>query len=290
MKNCDWVHAQMHAYLDGELIAEERRDFESHLADCPGCRAWLDYERALATAVASSLPRPEPPLALRERVARLAQPAARPLRHTLLAAAAVLAIVATGLVLLREATVGTADERGPVAASPLSPSPFVARAVDSHLRYASQRLPLEVRSAKPDEVSRFFEGRVPFHVTLPDYKEGPGEVKFYALEGGRLVSLEDDYVAYVAYRMEGRPISLLVASEARVKPWGRETVRSGALTFHLDAVSGLKVITWSDNGLTYALVSDLAVSGAKSCLVCHGAPEERPKLEGLGRSGPGAGI
>lgn len=282
MKNCDWVHAQMHAYLDGELVAEERLGFESHLADCPGCRAWLDYERALATAVASSLPRPQPPVALRERVARLAQPAARPLRHTLLAAAAVVAIAATALVLLREATLPTADDGAQLASTPLSPSPFVARAVDSHLRYASQRLPLEVRSARPDEVSRFFEGRVPFHVTLPDYKAGPGELKFYALEGGRLVSLEDDYVAYVAYRMEGRPISLLVASEARVRPWGRETLKSGALTFHLDAVSGLKVITWSHNGLTYALVSDLAVSGAKSCLVCHGAPEERPKLEGLG--------
>jgi hypothetical protein len=41
------------------------------------------------------------------------------------------------------------------------------------------------------------------------------------------------------------------------------------LTFHYNAIHGLKVITWSDRGLTYALVSDLEERGQQSCIVCH---------------------
>ncbi len=59
---------------------------------------------------------------------------------------------------------------------------------------------------------------------------------------------------------------------------------SGGLVFHLESVAGLKVITRSDSGLTYALASDVAVRGARSCLVCHGSRGERPKIESFATS------
>jgi hypothetical protein len=149
------------------------------------------------------------------------------------------------------------------------------------MRLVSRQLPLEVRSEAPADVSRFFEGRVPFHLTLPDYPVGPGETKPYRLVGGRLVAFDGDYAAYVAYHMDERPISLLVTAAERVRPEGGETLVSGGLTFHIESVAGLKVITWTDKGLTYALASDLAVAGNRSCMVCHGSAEERRKLEGL---------
>jgi hypothetical protein len=93
------------------------------------------------------------------------------------------------------------------------------------------------------------------------------------------VSFGADYAAYVAYRMDDEPISLLVTSAATVVPAGGSVVRSGALTFHVEPVAGLKVISWTDNGLTYALASDVAVEASRSCLVCHGSAEERGKVE-----------
>jgi anti-sigma factor RsiW len=132
-------------------------------------------------------------------------------------------------------------------------------------------------------VADWFAGRVPFHLTLPDYPVGAGERKPYTLVGGRLVAFDGDYAAYVAYRMQDRPISLLVTSSAAARPAGGVEVTSGRLTFHLESVAGLKVITWVDHGLTYALVSDLREDGARSCLVCHGTEQERRKLEGLRR-------
>jgi len=32
-------------YLEGSLAASERKRFEEHLADCPGCRNYLDQMR-----------------------------------------------------------------------------------------------------------------------------------------------------------------------------------------------------------------------------------------------------
>jgi anti-sigma factor (TIGR02949 family) len=270
--DCDFTRRTLHAYVDGELVGDERQAVAAHLESCPECRRAYEQEARLVSTIKTGLPFEAAPHEVRERIERLARGAvARRRRPWSIAAALGAAALLAFLVFLRP--------RPPLGID--GPSEFVAVAVDSHLRYAAGRLPLEVRSESPDEVSRFFTGRVPFHLTLPDYPIGPGERKFYNLEGGRLVSLTGDYAAYVAYRMDGRPISLVAASSERVRPSGRETVTSGSLTFHLDAVSGLNVITWTDKGLTYALVSDLSVSGERSCLVCHGSPSERKKIPGF---------
>ncbi|MGE0453339.1 MAG: anti-sigma factor [Vicinamibacteria bacterium] len=276
--DCESARGLIAAEVDGELLGEERAALLAHLQACPACRGAHEQEQALAADLRAALVAPPAPEALRTRVEALSAPRRRPWLAA--AAAAVVVVGLASLVLLRsqERVDGASGQPSGRQAF----SEFAQVAVDSHLRYGSGRLPLEVRSRSAAEVSRWFEGRVPFHLTLPDYPVGPGERKFYELEGARLVSAGGDYAAYVAYRMEQRPISLLVASAERVRPGGRETIVSGGLSFHLDAVSGLKVITWSDNGLTYALVSDLSVSGAQTCLVCHGAPQERGKIEGFG--------
>lgn len=268
-------------YVDGELVGEECRRVEDHLSWCSSCAAAFHREVALASDIETALSRAAAPHSLQERVeATLARHRRRGRRWTLPAAglAAALAVAAAAYLLSRTSP-GVPPARADQPA-------FVSVAVDSHLRYARGQLPLEVHSDRPDVVSRWFAGRVPFNVALPDYPVGPGQRKPYSLEGGRLVALEGDYAAYVAYRMEGRPISLLVTSSGVARPSGSDTVVSGGLRFHIESVAGLKVITWTDNGLTYALASDLSVSGERTCLVCHGDASERAKLEGLRDHGP----
>jgi anti-sigma factor RsiW len=288
MSGCDAMRRLISPYLDGELMGEDRSAFEAHVRGCADCRESLEEERAVVLAVRKSLPLYQAPPALRERVGRFLLPPGTaeltPVPPTLpakgvrgpgravLAAAALAAIGLAAAALLR----------APSAAAPArAAGAFASLAVDTHLRHARGQLPLEVRSEAPAEVSQFFEGRVPFHLALPDYPVGPGERKPYRLVGGRLVAFDGDYAAYVAYQMEQRPISLLVTSAERVRPEGGETVAQGGLSFHIESVSGLKVITWSDKGLTYALASDLAVTGSRSCMVCHGSAAERRKFEGL---------
>jgi anti-sigma factor (TIGR02949 family) len=274
MSACDSLRRLISPYIDGELVGEDRSAFEAHVASCPDCSRSLEQERTVVRAVRASLPLYKAPRELRARVDGLVRaPPALPARSWIPAGLAAAAVIATLGVLLGDGLV----RRAAPARQPASE--FAALATDTHLRYARGQLPLEVETDRPESVSRWFSGRVPFHLTLPDYPVGPGERKFYRLEGGRLVSFKDDYAAYVAYRMEGQPVSLLVTSAERVRPAGGELVRSGALTFHLESLAGLTVITWSDKGLTYALASGVAVGGARSCLVCHGSPEERHRIE-----------
>lgn len=270
MIGCAAARAAFGPWLDGELVGPDRTAIEQHLRGCAPCRAALEEERRLDAALRGAVAPMRAPEHLRARLAALApravHPAARPRRLVTLAAAAVVALGAGAWVTTHRPAEVRAD--------------LVKVAAETHLRYGRGQLPLEVRSSRPETVSHWFEGRVPFHVVLPDYPTPPGERKPYALEGGRLVSLGDDYGAYVAYRMDGQPISLLVTAPELVVPTG-DVVTSGALRFHVSSRAGLQVITWTDKGLGYALASDVSVEGARSCLVCHGSPAERKKLDGF---------
>jgi hypothetical protein len=154
-------------------------------------------------------------------------------------------------------------------------------AVGTHKRYVRGQLPLEIASASPLDVSDWFSGKVSFGFKLPNYQETSGQERLYELLGARLVGYSNDYAAYVAYRMGDRPISLVVTSAAIATPAGGQEIASRGLTFHFEMISGLKVITWSDRGLTYALVSDLEERGQQSCVVCHEGTRDRDFIEGL---------
>jgi hypothetical protein len=47
------------------------------------------------------------------------------------------------------------------------------------------------------------------------------------------------------------------------------------VSFHYGMIEGYKVVTWSQHGLTYALVSHEGVSTQQSCMVCHSAMRDR---------------
>jgi ribose 1,5-bisphosphokinase PhnN len=81
--------------------------------------------------------------------------------------------------------------------------------------------------------------------------------------------------------MKQRPISLVITSQTLAEATGGEQIKARGLTFHYNAIDGLKVITWSDRGLTYALVSDLDERGQQSCVVCHQGAKDRDFIDPL---------
>jgi anti-sigma factor RsiW len=298
MTSCEHIRAQVAFYLDDELCGREQAAFEAHLGGCEACRRVVAGERRflegvrLARPLYSSSPAlrariertlnetpaaETAPPALRRRLRRFLWPEAASRRSAvnrrLIALAASLAFVAlAGLGYL----VGRYQRavRQPV-------SDFALMAVDTHLRYQRGQLPLEVISASAEEISAWFTGKVPFSLKLPNYQAVSGQEQLYQLEGARLVGFRNDYAAYVAYRMRERPITLVATSNAVARPAGGEEIVSKGLKFHYDAINGLKVITWSDHGLTYALVSDLEERGQQSCLVCHAGAKDREFIESL---------
>jgi hypothetical protein len=139
----------------------------------------------------------------------------------------------------------------------------------------------KLKNSHPQQVSGWFANKVNFSVKLPNYQESSGQEKLYKLEGARLTGYQNDYAAYVAYKMQSRPISLVITSDAVAMPAGGEEIASRGLKFHYDAIQGFKVITWSDRGLTYALVTDLDERGQQSCIVCHQGTRDQDFIEPL---------
>jgi anti-sigma factor RsiW len=288
----------MTLYLDDELEGSERADFKSHLSACEPCRSLLESERRFLEVVRQSRPLYESSPELRARVENLlkeSEPVAAAPAHlrrrigrslellsedrsSLFGARGVVFATFLILLLIGAAWVVSSSRRQWRIAGP---SEFALMAANTHLRHLRGQLPLEINSAAPQQISAWFHDKLPFGVQLPNYQELSGQKKLYELEGARLVGYNNDYAAYVAYQMSERPISLVITSDRVATPAGGEEIAAKGLTFHYNAINGLKVITWSDRGLTYALVSDLEERGQQSCVVCHHGSKDQDFIEPL---------
>jgi len=286
LRTCEDIRGRLTLYLDDELQGEERGVVEAHLADCESCAALFARELNFLNAVRESATVHVAPPELRAKVQKILSDGpkvasiaevSRPRRASrvswLVAAAAALLLLLLPLVVWR------INRQSNIPA--LKASSFALMAADHHLRHMRGQLPLEMETESPQQISSWFLNKVNFSVKLPNYQESSGQEKLYTLEGARLVGYQNDYAAYVAYRMKDRPISLVITSDSVARPSGGEEIQARGLTFHYNAIDGLKVLTWSDRGLTYALVSDLEERGQQSCIVCHEGTKDRDLLEPL---------
>ena len=266
MVSCSEIRPRIALYVDREVTPTEALEFEAHLTECAECRRAYDDLRGTVDALRGARPLYEVPEQSYAAIQGMVGNWERRYRQRrwipALAAAAVLVLVA--VVWVSSAQSG-----------------YEKFAAQAHRNYELGAFPLDVASDQPPVVSAWLEPRVPFHLTLPNYPEGGP--KRYALVGARLMQYRGEDVAYLAYEMDRKPISLLISSSSRIMPSTGESYKSGGLTFYFSSEQGLRIITWTDKGLAYAQVSDLDVKGAESCVICHGAEGERRKFEGLGK-------
>jgi anti-sigma factor RsiW len=290
MAVCERYRLRVMLHLDDELDADEQRLVQAHLKTCATCRSAFKRERlfregirrrrplhaaphdlrAWVTSLADTRRRMSPVAEFHHRPGRSPSTVAKRLRG--FAAAALLAVL-LGLIGIQNVS--------DVVVAPAEAASFPTTAVDVHQRHQRGQLPLEVTTDAAGDIARWFAGKVPFVVTLPDYQETSGQDNRYEIRGARLVGFNGDYAAYVAYQMDRQPISLVITSTSVAKPAGGETISSKGIAFHFETIDGLKVVTWSHRNLTYALVSNLKERGQKSCMVCHQGAEDRDFIESL---------
>jgi anti-sigma factor RsiW len=279
MTSCDEFSLKALCYLDDRLQGQELDDFRAHLGVCSNCRASVETERALSQLLHRSRPLYSAPPALRARVATaveqhtssirareniyerllrmvgsgFADPARRVARLRLLVAALAVAALVLAFVpnVVRQARAAN----------------YVETAVATHRSHLDGNLALEIRSDSPEQVTSWFTGKVPFQFRLP--QSTPSSIPTYQLSGASLVSYRGSPAALVIYEKQKERISLLVASSQSAVVAGGDEVRSGALMFHYRTDQGFKVVTWSNHGLSYALVSSVSGSARESCMVCH---------------------
>jgi anti-sigma factor RsiW len=279
MKSCGRDDVNVLQYLGGELKGSELEEFREHLVVCEDCKVQLQEEQVLSQMFLRSRPLYLASATLRDRIAAvldqdpsavirpqeslyerllrfLKKPPHNPVWNWKLGVAA-LVVTTFYLVFV------------PDFVERVRAADYVQTAAATHRGYLNGTLAPEVQSDSPEVVTAWFAGRVPFHFQLPTSQLAADSKPAYRLTGARLVNYKGSRAALVTYQIQKQSISLLVASSASAVVAGGDQIRSGTLTFHYHRDSGLNVITWSNHGLSYALVSSVSGSARQSCLVCH---------------------
>jgi mycothiol system anti-sigma-R factor len=291
MNRCDEYATKMLRYLDNDLEGQELEDFLSHLKSCASCQEHLVAEKELSATLHRSRPLYSAPAALRDRVAAaMSQGTSRGFQFSRhwhssrlhgqdvsgawqrFANWRVLTPVAIAVALCL-AVVPNVERRVQAAS-------YVETAVATHRSYVDGGLHRELKSSSAEEVTAWFAGKVPFDFRLPTADSTPASTPVYWLTGASLVNYKGNPAALVTYETEQDKISLLVDSSTLAVVAGGDEIRFGKLTFHYYNNSGFRVITWSNHGLSYALVSSVSGSARASCLVCHQNMADRDNFEG----------
>jgi len=235
---CDETRILLHALIDGELDAGHAREVEAHIATCPDCAAELAAYREMSKAIAGADLRYTAPPALRRRIeAALPQaqtqtqavPSRRAVLRGFAMGSAVSAIAATGLV----AVVLRNDDAQRIE----------SEIVSAHLRSLQAGHLTDVISTDQHTVKPWFNGKLDVSPPVVDLT-----AQGFTLIGGRLDYVDARAIGAIVYRRRAHVINLFVAQTA-------STERRAA---KLDTIQGFNIRRWSDRGLNYWAVSDLA--------------------------------
>jgi anti-sigma factor RsiW len=231
---CDEAEVLLQALIDGELDAGHARDVENHVAGCPHCTAMLKDYREMSKAIAEAGVGYKAPLELRKRIENaLPQPRAVPNRRAVLRGfamgSAVSALAATGLV----AIVLRNDDMERIQ----------SEVVSAHLRSLQAGHLTDVISTDQHTVKPWFNGRLDVSPPVIDLT-----AQGFTLIGGRLDYVDARAIGAVVYRRRQHVINLFVSQTA-------STERRAA---RIETIQGFNIRHWSDRGLNYWAVSDLA--------------------------------
>jgi anti-sigma factor RsiW len=230
---CDEAEMLLHALIDGELDAGHAREVEDHIAGCPRCAAELAAWREMSKAVAGADLRYTAPPALRRRIeASLPQvqaPSRRAVLRGFAMGSAVSAIAATGLV----AIVLRSDDEARVT----------SEIVSAHLRSLQAGHLTDVISTDQHTVKPWFNGRLDVAPPVVDLT-----AQGFTLIGGRLDYVDARTIGAIVYRRRLHVINLFVAQTASTESRAART----------ETVQGFNIRSWSEGGLNYWAVSDLA--------------------------------
>jgi anti-sigma factor RsiW len=262
---CDDVLELQSALLDGELGARDSRDVQAHLATCTACQAALEEKQDLSESLRGGAEYYRASVALRSRITaqigaasatamRKAKPARRTSSFSLTSwwpswGGAMAAPMAAALVAF---TVG-AQFAGPSAADRL-----LEEAVGDHARALLTDHAFDVASSDQHTVKPWFADKLDFSPPVHDLA-----ATGFPLIGGRLDYLDHRRVAVLAYRKGQHEIDVFVWPGDR----GDSAVSSPVRTSR-----GYNVVRWSENGMNFFAVSDVATQDLQQLMALMRAP------------------
>ena len=197
----------LNAFIDGELLPEERRAFERHLTACHSCTLRLLSATQLKSATARAGYRFTPPAdALSRLNARLQSQS--PADSTKLKSSRMLkmppirSMVWSGLaaaILFAVSLLGVRQMH--------QTSTFAAELLDQHLATLSIAAIPQVISTDRHTVKPWFQGRIPFSFNLPDPTALPADT---TLKGADLTYLNNEPSALLLFNIHRHNVSVFL--------------------------------------------------------------------------------
>jgi anti-sigma factor RsiW len=223
----------VHGYLEGELDPAHALELERALAADPALAAERDSTQALSDLIRDRLAYERASSELRGRIESavgLRRARARPTWGMLAAASVLIAVMASGTTWLTMRPLQTEAAEMVVA---------------DHLRALMAPQPTDVSSTDRHTVKPWFNGRIPEAPRVIDLANAG-----FTLVGGRIDVIGRMPVPTLVYRIRQHLISLTAVPASAAAP----------MTVGLRNIAGYNTLTWTDNGLTYWAVSDVAAA------------------------------
>lgn len=172
------------------------------------------------------------------------------------------------------------DTRPSPSMTPISGPKFAEFAVNTEKQYTQGALPLDIRADSQHALNDWLKANSRFFLALPDSPVALGEERPYRLEGARLVQLGGKDAAFISYQVWTSAslttdASLVVTPDTVAAASGGVEANFKKVNFYYLWIERYRVVTWSQHGLTYALVSQEGNGSQRSCMVCHSAMRDR---------------
>ncbi|MET0108651.1 MAG: anti-sigma factor family protein [Candidatus Thiodiazotropha sp.] len=229
---------QLHAYVDGRLDNEARRDVESYLAENPEARQQVDEYQQINSLLKQIydpiLDEPIPPTLLRLRRPRWN------IRHILLQMAAAVLLLSIGL--FSGFYLGVNQTLVPITAES-EPDHVVIEAFMAYAVYTPEvRHPVEVTGDERDHLVSWLSKRMGRQIIIPHL-----EAHDMQLLGGRLISSDDGPGVLLMYENEKGQRIILYACHSD----------ENSSAFHFAKQQDVSIFYWVDDAINYAIAGEM---------------------------------